>query len=77
MLNDSKVRPYGVSLLVAGWDEGLEPETEEAKEGETEAEKKKASGKTGGILKGGPSLHQVDPSGQCRIFSLFVPASNR
>lgn len=57
------VRPYGVSLLVAGWDEGIEPETAEAKEGETEAEKKKASGKTGGILKGGPSLYQVDPSG--------------
>lgn len=57
------VRPYGVSLLVAGWDDGVEPETEEAKEGETEAEKKKASGKTGGILKGGPSLYQVDPSG--------------
>jgi 20S proteasome subunit alpha 2 len=57
------VRPYGVSLLIAGWDDGVEPETEEAKEGESEAEKKKASGKTGGILKGGPSLYQVDPSG--------------
>ncbi|PGH14757.1 hypothetical protein AJ80_05801 [Polytolypa hystricis UAMH7299] len=34
------VRPYGVSLLIAGWDDG-----------------------TGGILKGGPSLYQVDPSG--------------
>ena len=44
------VRPYGVSLLVAGWDEGVEPE-----EGQ--------GGKTGGILKGGPSLYQVDPSG--------------
>ncbi|EZF93047.1 hypothetical protein H113_06071 [Trichophyton rubrum MR1459] len=57
------VRPYGVSLLIAGWDDGIEPETTEAKEGETDAEKKKASGKTGGILKGGPSLYQVDPSG--------------
>lgn len=57
------VRPYGVSLLIAGWDDGVEPETEEAKEVETEADKKKASGKTGGILKGGPSLYQVDPSG--------------
>ena len=59
------VRPYGVSLLIAGWDDGVEPETEELKEEglETEAEKKKASGKTGGILKGGPSLYQVDPSG--------------
>ena len=63
------VRPYGVSLLIAGWDDGVEP-TEEAKreadgeEMETEAERKKArSGKTGGILKGGPSLYQVDPSG--------------
>jgi 20S proteasome subunit alpha 2 len=36
------VRPYGVSLLIAGWDDGIEPETEEAKEGETEAEKKSA-----------------------------------
>lgn len=57
------VRPYGVSLLIAGWDDGIEPETEEAKIGETDAEKKKASSKTGGILKGGPSLYQVDPSG--------------
>ena len=59
------VRPYGVSLLIAGWDDGVEPETEELKEEglETDAEKKKASGKTGGILKGGPSLYQVDPSG--------------
>lgn len=59
------VRPYGVSLLIAGWDDGVEPQTQElADEGlETEAEKKKASGKTGGILKGGPSLYQVDPSG--------------
>jgi 20S proteasome subunit alpha 2 len=57
------VRPYGVSLLIAGWDDGIEPETEEAKLGETDAERKKASSKTGGILKGGPSLYQVDPSG--------------
>ena len=59
------VRPYGVSLLIAGWDDGVEPETPElADEGlETDAEKKKAKGKTGGILKGGPSLYQVDPSG--------------
>lgn len=59
------VRPYGVSLLIAGWDDGVEPQTKElANEGlETEAEKKKASGKTGGIQKGGPSLYQVDPSG--------------
>lgn len=56
------VRPYGVSLLMAGWDDGVEPE-QEAKEAETEAEEKKAKGKTGGILKGGPSLYQVDPSG--------------
>jgi len=48
------VRPYGVSLLIAGWDDGIEPETTEAK---------LASRKTGGILKGGPSLYQVDPSG--------------
>lgn len=61
------VRPYGVSLLIAGWDDGVEPSAEVEKEAggelETEAEKKKASGKTGGILKGGPSLYQVDPSG--------------
>ena len=71
------VRPYGVSLLIAGWDDGVEP-TPEAKlqedSGEMETEldteegagggkKKKPSGKTGGILKGGPSLYQVDPSG--------------
>ncbi|KAK2780201.1 proteasome component, partial [Colletotrichum kahawae] len=54
------VRPYGVSLLIAGWDEGILPEDEtEAQEGE----EKKATGKTGGTLKGGPMLYQVDPSG--------------
>lgn len=52
------VRPYGVSLLVAGWDEGVEPEGENAAE-----EEGKRSGKTGGIMKGGPMLYQVDPSG--------------
>lgn len=66
------VRPYGVSLLVAGWDEGILPEgDEENKENTKEVEmaeagddeKKKPTGKTGGILKGGPMLYQVDPSG--------------
>ena len=68
------VRPYGVSLLIAGWDDGVEPEAavaarekEEQRErdlGDHEAETRRArSGKTGGILKGGPSLYQVDPSG--------------
>ncbi|KAF3071129.1 putative proteasome subunit alpha type-2 [Daldinia childiae] len=56
------VRPYGVSLLIAGWDEGILPEEEAAAESEVEGEKK-PSGKTGGILKGGPMLYQVDPSG--------------
>ena len=57
------VRPYGVSLLIAGWDEGVLPD-EEGKEIQTEeGETKKLSGKTGGILKGGPMLYQVDPSG--------------
>ncbi|KAF2718447.1 proteasome subunit alpha type-2 [Polychaeton citri CBS 116435] len=64
------VRPYGVSLLIAGWDEGIEPQTEpEAtkKAGDDDMdedpEKKQTNRKTGGILKGGPSLYQVDPSG--------------
>ncbi|KAF2639249.1 proteasome core particle subunit alpha 2 [Massarina eburnea CBS 473.64] len=60
------VRPYGVSLLIAGWDDGIEPENaEETKQSDEDVdmEKKKVSGKTGGILKGGPSLYQVDPSG--------------
>ncbi|KAK5661481.1 hypothetical protein OQA88_11385 [Cercophora sp. LCS_1] len=58
------VRPYGVSLLIAGWDEGILPEEEEeATTTEGGEEKKKPSGKTGGILKGGPMLYQVDPSG--------------
>lgn len=63
------VRPYGVSLLIAGWDDGVLPEQEETIAEEDMAvddissEKKKKSGKTGGILKGGPSLYQVDPSG--------------
>jgi 20S proteasome subunit alpha 2 len=54
------VRPYGVSMLIAGWDEGIDPEEEtEVKEGE-EVKKTK---KTGGIHKGGPMLYQVDPTG--------------
>ncbi|EYE98711.1 proteasome core particle subunit alpha 2 [Aspergillus glaucus CBS 516.65] len=57
------VRPYGVSLLIAGWDEGVEPNTGEAQRGDDEDDVKKATGQTGGILKGGPSLYQVDPSG--------------
>lgn len=59
------VRPYGVSLLIAGWDDGIEPETtpKESEETKEDPDAKKPSGKTGGILKGGPSLYQVDPSG--------------
>jgi len=58
------VRPFGVSLLIAGWDDGIEPEQEAENDGdEAEEKKKRAKGKTGGILKGGPSLYQVDPSG--------------
>ncbi|KAM7208447.1 Nucleophile aminohydrolase [Naviculisporaceae sp. PSN 640] len=64
------IRPYGVSLLIAGWDEGILPEAEvealaaKAAAGqEDDGEKKNISGKTGGILKGGPMLYQVDPSG--------------
>ncbi|KAJ5888966.1 hypothetical protein N7495_009007 [Penicillium taxi] len=53
------VRPYGVSLLIAGWDEGVEPEAVK----KTDSPEESAPGKTGGILKGGPSLYQVDPSG--------------
>ena len=65
------VRPYGVSLLVAGWDDGILPEQEEAQaaegmevdEDEKAEIKRKTAGKTGGVVKGGPSLYQVDPSG--------------
>ena len=58
------VRPYGVSLLIAGYDDGVEPEKEpEEKIDEQTGEKKQLPRKTGGILKGGPSLYQVDPSG--------------
>lgn len=60
------VRPYGVSLLVAGWDEGIMPDEEALVQGEVidaEGNKKKISGKTGGVHKGGPMLYQVDPSG--------------
>lgn len=56
------VRPYGVSLLVAGWDEGVLPD-EEIEARSVEGGEKKLPGKTGGILKGGPMLYQVDPSG--------------
>ncbi|EME89776.1 uncharacterized protein MYCFIDRAFT_56964 [Pseudocercospora fijiensis CIRAD86] len=61
------VRPYGVSLLIAGWDDGILPEQEKEEAAEEmqldSGEKKVKTGKTGGILKGGPSLYQVDPSG--------------
>lgn len=58
------VRPYGVSLLIAGWDDGIEPEEDiGVVSADIDPDKKKPSGKTGGILKGGPSLYQVDPSG--------------
>lgn len=68
------VRPYGVSLLIAGWDEGIEPEEDVGAETsggdagatmdlDTDAPHAKKQKKTGGILKGGPSLYQVDPSG--------------
>ena len=56
------VRPYGVSLLIAGWDDGIEPESN-VQSTDVDPEKERPSGKTGGILKGGPSLYQVDPSG--------------
>jgi len=59
------VRPYGVSLLIAGWDDGIEPESDDVVSGgaDTHPEDNKPTGKTGGILKGGPMLYQVDPSG--------------
>ncbi|ETS77377.1 hypothetical protein G7054_g8032 [Neopestalotiopsis clavispora] len=60
------VRPYGVSLLIAGWDEGIMPDEEALVQGEiidADGNKKKISSKTGGIHKGGPMLYQVDPSG--------------
>ncbi|CAF3537349.1 putative proteasome subunit alpha type-2 [Fusarium graminearum] len=57
------VRPYGVSLLIAGWDEGIEPEDEEDDKSQEDSEEKKVNRKTGGIHKGGPMLYQVDPSG--------------
>jgi len=65
------VRPYGVSLLIAGWDEGIDPEDKTVgadvefrnAPGSTGDNKKIDKTKTGGIKKGGPSLYQVDPSG--------------
>ncbi|KAI0162794.1 proteasome subunit alpha type-2 [Pestalotiopsis sp. NC0098] len=60
------VRPYGVSLLIAGWDEGIMPDEEALVQGEiidADGNKKKVSSQTGGIHKGGPMLYQVDPSG--------------
>ena len=63
------VRPYGVSLLIAGWDEGCEPEAPASTDASKGAEEKEGVeegakvGKTGGVRKGGPSLWQVDPSG--------------
>jgi 20S proteasome subunit alpha 2 len=57
------VRPYGVSLLVAGWDEGIEPDVEDEVKDKVDVEGKKTVKKTGGVHKGGPMLYQVDPSG--------------
>jgi 20S proteasome subunit alpha 2 len=57
------VRPYGVSLLIAGWDEGIEPDVEDEVEDKADPDDKKPRKKTGGIHKGGPMLYQVDPSG--------------
>jgi 20S proteasome subunit alpha 2 len=57
------VRPYGVSLLIAGWDEGIEPDVEDEVEDKADTDDKKPRKKTGGIHKGGPMLYQVDPSG--------------
>jgi 20S proteasome subunit alpha 2 len=57
------VRPYGVSLLIAGWDDGIEPESEEVAAGGDSGAEEKPTGKTGGVTKGGPMLYQVDPSG--------------
>ncbi|QPG93682.1 hypothetical protein C2857_001697 [Epichloe festucae Fl1] len=54
------VRPYGVSMLIAGWDDGIEPDEEASP---AEGEEKKPNTKTGGIHKGGPMLYQVDPTG--------------
>ncbi len=55
------VRPYGVSLLIAGWDDGLEKET--AGPDKSAASDGATKSKTKGMHKGGPSLYQVDPSG--------------
>ncbi|KAI9901355.1 hypothetical protein N3K66_003172 [Trichothecium roseum] len=57
------VRPYGVSLLIAGWDDGIEPDEESNDQKDISEEGKKKTTKTGGIHKGGPMLYQVDPSG--------------
>lgn len=55
------VRPYGVSMLIAGWDEGILSEADLPQTSGSDG--KKGASRTGGILKGGPSLYQVDPSG--------------
>ncbi|RKF76326.1 putative proteasome subunit alpha type-2 [Golovinomyces cichoracearum] len=57
------VRPYGVSLLIAGWDEGIEPESDQTLDSSSQSGEESSTRKTGGILKGGPMLYQVDPSG--------------
>ncbi|KAG7008320.1 DNA-directed RNA polymerase II subunit [Physcia stellaris] len=49
------IRPYGVSLLIAGWDDGVEPQIAEvpAAEGEEEEKEKKGpKGKTGAYYEG-------------------------
>jgi 20S proteasome subunit alpha 2 len=47
-------------MLVAGWDDGIEPEDQTPAAGDDEI---KPTSKTGGIQKGGPMLYQVDPTG--------------
>ncbi|KAI0996946.1 hypothetical protein K3495_g11237 [Podosphaera aphanis] len=56
------VRPYGVSLLIAGWDDGATPKSNQTTDTESELDNSEST-KPKSTQKGGPMLYQVDPSG--------------
>lgn len=55
------VRPYGVSLLIAGWDEGAKPKSTQVTDVDSDLDKSETKSKSTQI--GSPMLYQVDPSG--------------
>ena len=59
------VRPYGVSLLIAGWDEDEDEDEDDARHIDNSGSETANKELKGNLKKStrGPSLYQVDPSG--------------